>query len=152
MTLRNCKGFSLVFLLTLPTLMALLALIYHVVYLIEFKSEFRFKCINESLTLQKGIITSTADTIAKTNGLLETLKSISTPIKYSVLLADYPKFDTQTNAEPTTSLVYELNYTWIEKFYLKCGVIKTIKDNEWHYEIIYSTNSVTSSVTGAGKY
>ena len=138
---RNNKGFSVVFLLVLPTLIALLALIYHLVYLVEFKNEFRFKCISESFKLQKALSEKTVDGLEKATEILEKLKNISTPIKYSVRLSDYPRSEPQSNEKLPSSLVYELNYTWIENFYLKCGVMKAIRNNEWNYEIIYSTDA-----------
>lgn len=136
--MKNNKGFSIIFLLTLPTLMALLALIYHLVFLIEFKSEFRFKCISESLRLQKEYINNSTATLEKSTELLKQLQSIKTPIKYRVVLSDHPKYETASVNDLPLSLTYELNYKWIEDFYLKCGITRTKKDNEWQYEIIYS--------------
>ncbi|MEK6627063.1 MAG: hypothetical protein AABY53_00415 [Bdellovibrionota bacterium] len=148
MHIKNNKGFSLVFLMTLPTLMALLALIYHLVYLVEFKSEFRFKCISESLALQKEFINNSIEGLEGSTQLLKQLQSIATPIKYRVVLSDYPKYESEGNEEQPHTLVYELNYKWIVDFYLKCGVTRIKKDNEWQYEIIYSTDYVT----GADKF
>lgn len=138
---KNSRGFTTIFLLLiLPTFLALLTIIYNLIIIIEFKSEFRFKCINESLSLQKQLLESNTNSLKKSLNLLKKLKNIHSPIKYSVTLSDYPKYELINSDNPSQNLVYELNYTWISNFYLICGVKLTKKQDQWHQEIIYSTN------------
>ena len=141
----NNSGFTIVFLLiTLPTLLALLTLIYHLVYLFEFKNEFRYLCISESLNLQNEEWVDITTAHKKSTELLQKLKKINSPVRFNVRLANDPKYEPQNTAEDVLPPVYvlqsELRYIWVKSFYLKCGVIKIKKDNQWQYDIIYSTN------------
>lgn len=138
---KNSRGFTTVFLLLmLPTFLTLLTIIYNLIIIIEFKSEFRFKCISESLSLQKQLLTDNANSLQKSLNLLKKLKNIHSPVKYSVTLSDYPKYELINSNNTPQNLVYELNYSWISNFYLICGVKLTKKEDQWHQEIIYSTN------------
>lgn len=137
---KNSRGFTTVFLLLiLPTFLTLLTIIYNMIIIIEFKSEFRFKCINESLTLQRQLLIDNANSLKKSLNLLQKLKKINSVVKYSVTLSDYPKYESINTANLQHNLVYQLNYSWISNFYLTCGVTLLKKEDQWHHEIIYST-------------
>ena len=137
----NNAGFTIVFLLiTLPSLLTLLTLIYYLVYLVEFKNEFRYQCIHESLNLQNEQWVDSTTAQKKSDALLQKLKKINSPVQFDVRLANAPVSESQNTAEYVFSQVYELQYKLVESFYLKCGVIKIKKDNQWQYKIIYSTN------------
>lgn len=139
--LKKSKGFTTIFLLlALPTFFALLTAIYNLIITIEFKSEFRFKCISESLSIQKQLLIDNTNGLKKSLELLQKLKNINSAVKYSVTLSDYPKYETINTNILRHNLVYQLNYSWISDLYLTCGVTLLKKEGKWHHEIIYSTN------------
>ncbi len=143
--LRNCKGFSVVFLLlVLPALMALLGTVYRLVILIEFKREFRFNCLTRSSILQRELLSDRSDSLNKAKKLLEKLNEFNTnknsPIKYYVTLSDYPKNETGNETIAEQRLVYQLKYSWLQDFYLNCGISSTYREGQWQHKIVYSTN------------
>lgn len=134
MVVRNNSGFGLVFLLLLlPALISLLTLIYQLVFLFELKNEFRFKCITESLTILS------ENNLNRVDQLLSDLKKIKTPIIYITEITENPNLRSDPEVNEPSSLVYSLKYEWLTNFEMKCGASKTFKDNQWDYEIIYST-------------
>lgn len=156
MIVRPAKGFISIFmLLLLPSLITLLVSIYAWIALIELKNEFRFKCITESLILQNEFLHDNSDSLKKATQILKKLGNISSPLKYQVILANYPKSETRnlynTTPDMVHKLIYELHLKWISIFYIKCGVkaVKTkltgplttqqTEDIPWQYEIIYTT-------------
>lgn len=142
---KNSEGFVFVFLvLLLPTLMALLAIIFQLVFFTEFRNEFRFMCINESLAIQKELSLTKTGGLIRANDLLEKLKKIKSPYKYYVSLSDYPKYESENPANTDQSLVYRLNYSWLSNdhltSYLICGIRLKHKVGQWQYETVYSTS------------
>ena len=131
--------------------MALLALIFKLVLFIEFKSEFRFKCINESLVLQKELLINPANSFEKATALQERLKNINSArtsslkhnTAYTVILTDYPKYESVNANNTHQNLVYQLKYSWVPNLnlsYLACGIKAVKKEGLWHYEIVYITS------------
>lgn len=138
---NNADGFAMIFLLVaLPSLLPLLFVIYKLIFIIEFKSEFRFKCISESLILQKALFREHTNSLKQSRELLEKLQTIQSPIKYYVTLSDYPKYETAKASDLKRNLAYKLNYKWISDFSLVCGTTLIKREGQWHYEIIYTTN------------
>ena len=89
---KSSKGFALIILLMLtPVLATLLALVFRTVMILEFKSEFRFKCINESLVIQRQLLETRTSGRLPATKLLIRLQKINTPIKYYVTLSEYPE-------------------------------------------------------------
>lgn len=142
---KNSKGFTIVFLLLiLPTLLTFLAILYNLVMLIEFKSEFRFKCIKQSLALQQELLKDPTNSLQKSTELLEILKAIKYNVSSEVTLSDYPKYETGTHNDSEKNLVYRLNYSWLSNLYsgnLSCGAKLIKKEGLWHNKIVYSTNT-----------
>lgn len=138
----NSKGFAAVFLLLmLPSLISLLSVTYQLVFLIEFKSEFRFKCINESIKLQNDLLNEKKDGRDRSLELLEKLKDIKSPIKFIISLSDYPEYESANSSRNIQTLAYSLNYEWIESLRLTCGARFIKKEGLWRQEIIYSTGA-----------
>ena len=131
--------------------MALLALIFKLVLFIEFKSEFRFKCINESLVLQKELLINPTNSFEKATALQERLININSGrvsslkynTSYTVILTDYPKYESVNANNTHQNLVYQLKYSWVPNLnlsYLACGIKAVKKEGLWHYEIVYITS------------
>ena len=140
--LCSSKGFVLVTLLILaPVLAALLALVYRIVLLVEFRSEFRFKCITESLALNRELSHSHSNGKLSAAELLFRLQKIETPLKYYVTLTDYPEFESETPENATQTLAYRLNYSVLPGEpavnELSCGIRLRKAENKWQYESIY---------------
>ena len=141
---RNSSGFVLVLLLMLaPVLSALIVLVFRIVMLVEFRSEFRFKCITESLALQKQLELSHANAKLPATELLTRLQKIISPIKYYVTLTQYPNYESETEEDATRILAYQLKYSMLPGdpagHQLTCGIRLRKAEYKWHYESIYTT-------------
>lgn len=141
---RDSSGFVLVMLLMLaPVLAALLVLVFRFVMLVEFRAEFRFKCITESLALQKQLEVSRTNGELPAKELLLRLQKIETPIKYYVTLTDYPDYESETRQEEPKKLAYLLKYSILPgepaNYRLTCGITHRKAEHAWQYESIYTT-------------
>lgn len=141
---KHSSGFALVILLMLaPVLAALIALVFRFVMLVEFRSEFRFKCITESLLLQKQLENSRTNGELPAKELLIRLQKIISPIKYYVTLTDYPNYESETQQDAPKTLAYQLKYSILPGdpagHQLTCGIRLRKAEYKWHYESIYST-------------
>lgn len=126
-----------------PVLAGLLALVYRVVMLVEFRSEFRFKCITESLALHKELSHSHISGKVAAGELLLRLQKIETPIKYYVTLTDYPDNESEAPENTVQTLAYRLNYSFLPGEpagnELSCGIRFRKAESKWQYESIYIT-------------
>ncbi len=142
---KASSGFVVVMLLMLaPVLAALLAFVFRIVMLVEFRNEFRFKCITESLALQKQLEHSRTNGNLAATELLTRLQKIISPIKYYVTLTDYPDYESETEQDEPKTLAYQLKYSMIPGdpagHQLTCGIRLRKAEYKWQYESIYSTN------------
>jgi hypothetical protein len=133
------KGF--ISLALLPLLMGLLYLVSSVVIIAEFKKEFRFICITESLNLQNEL----ANNIQSFNELSEQgskliltkLENIKSGVKYLRLEYKHPKIESENQELEAFELSYHLHYKFLTEFELKCGVKRIKENNQWKNQIIY---------------
>ncbi len=140
---KASSGFAVVMLLMLaPVLAALLAFVFRIVMLVEFRSEFRYKCITESLALQKKLEHSRANGKLSATELHIRLQKIISPIKYYVTLTDYPDYESETEQDAPKTLAYQLKYSVLPGdpagHQLTCGIRLRKAEYKWQYESIYS--------------
>ncbi|MEQ1722917.1 MAG: hypothetical protein ABL930_07050 [Pseudobdellovibrio sp.] len=133
------KGF--LSLALLPLLVAILYLVSTVVIVAEFKKEFRFICITESLNLQNKLLNN----IESFNELSEQgskliftkLKKIKSGVEYLKLEYVNPKIESQNQELAAFELSYYLQYKFLTEYELKCGVKRIKENNQWKNQIIY---------------
>lgn len=141
---KASSGFVVVMLLMMaPVLAALLAFVSRVVMLVEFRNEFRFNCITESLALQKQLEHSRANGKISATELLIRLQKINSPMKYYVTLTDYPDYESENEQDAPKTLAYQLKYSVLPSdpadHQLTCGIRLRKAEYKWQYESIYST-------------
>lgn len=141
--LKNSDGFVVVILLMLaPVLFAIIAVVGRIVILAEFRSEFRFKCMTESLQIQKHLEHTPANGEHLATELLFRLQKIVTPIKYYVTLTDYPNYESENQQDKPKTLAFRLKYSLRmgepAEFEMTCGIRLIKAGDEWQYESIYS--------------
>ena len=141
---KSCDGFALIMLLMLaPVVGTLVALVFRLVMIVEFKSEFRFTCINESLAIQKQLAQTRTNGLIPANELLQKLQQINTPIKYYVTLSEYPDYESASLQNRLMTLAYQLKYSVLpgdQAGHFTCGIRLRKAEQAWHFESIYTTN------------
>lgn len=128
------QGFvSILTLLILPIMMSLITLITQLIFIIETRNEFRFKCLSRSLEILQES-DSEPSIEAKSHELSSELKNINTLSEYQTESI----FETETNPNLKFSLAYKMKYRWISDFTMICGAQKTLIGEEWKYAQKYS--------------
>lgn len=155
--LKNLKsnnyGFAiLITLILLPLLTLILYAVANVVIVTAFKAEYKFICIEESLKLQAKLLQflPTASHRNKSNVdsfnnlsqqgafyITEKLKKIKTSVQYNILNSTYPKIESNNQVFTSHKLAFNLDYTFINKYHVECGVNLIKENNLWKSEIIY---------------
>lgn len=150
----NCKnGFSSVItLILLPLITFIIYSVASVVVITSFKAEYKFICIDESLKLQEKLISELVHSAAFNQAsrenfnlaakvgslkIAEKLNQIKTGVQYNNFSFIYPKIETENPDMSHFRLVFDLDYSFINKYRIQCGVKLLKENNIWKSEIIY---------------
>lgn len=150
---KNINGFAnIITLVLLPIIAGLLYSVTSVVIVTSFKAEYKYTCIDESLKAQDKILPLLAEaesrtpiSISKLNNeakmqatfIATKLKNIKTAVEYENSRFEYPEIELQQPIKQIYNLAFYLDYAFITKYKITCG-IKIFKENNiWKSEIIY---------------